>query len=179
MRGFSLWGLYAKTCDERKGDMTRIRWGVLSTAKIGLAKVIPAIQAGTCGEVTAISSRHLATAQAAAADLGLQKFYGSYDALLADPEIDAVYNPLPNHLHVSWSIKALEAGKHVLCEKPIGITAEDGQRLLTATRRFPQLKVMEAFMYRHHPQWQHAYELVHTEAIGSLRSIQTVFSSVS
>ena len=95
--------------------MTKIRWGVLSTAKIGLTKVIPAIQAGTRGEVTAISSRHLETAQAAAARLGLQKFYGSYDALLADPEIDAVYNPLPNHLHVPWSIKALEAGKHVLC----------------------------------------------------------------
>ncbi len=156
--------------------MTKIRWGVLSTAKIGLTKVIPAIQAGTCGEVTAISSRHLETAQAAAARLGLQKFYGSYDALLADPEIDAVYNPLPNHLHVPWSIKALEAGKHVLCEKPIGITAEDGQRLLTATQRVPQLKVMEAFMYRHHPQWQRACELVRTEAIGSLRAIQSVFS---
>ncbi|MED5421672.1 MAG: Gfo/Idh/MocA family oxidoreductase, partial [Pseudomonadota bacterium] len=156
--------------------MTKIRWGVLSTARIGLNKVIPAIQAGTRGEVTAISSRHLETAQAAAARLGLQKFYGSYDALLADPEIDAIYNPLPNHLHVSWSIKALEAGKHVLCEKPIGITAEDGHRLLTATRHFPQLKVIEAFMYRHHPQWQRAYELVRTEAIGPLRAIQSVFS---
>ena len=140
--------------------MKKIRWGILSTARIGMEKVIPAMQQGTYGEVTAIASRRLDTAQAAAARLGIPKAYGSYEALLADPDIDAVYNPMPNHLHVPWSIKALEAGKHVLCEKPIGLTAAEGQRLLEVARQHPHLKVMEAFMYRHHPQWQRARQLV-------------------
>ncbi len=156
--------------------MKKIRWGILSTARIGTEKVIPAMQQGTHGEVTAIASRRLDTAQAAAARLGIPKAYGSYEALLADPDIDAVYNPMPNHLHVPWSIKALEAGKHVLCEKPIGLTAADGQRLLDAARRYPHLKVMEAFMYRHHPQWQRARQLVRQGKIGVLRTIHSFFS---
>ncbi len=94
--------------------MKKVRWGILSTARIGMEKVIPAMQQGTYGEVTAIASRRLDTAQAAATRLGIPKAYGSYEALLADSDIDAVYNPMPNHLHVHWSIKALEAGKHVL-----------------------------------------------------------------
>jgi predicted dehydrogenase len=156
--------------------MTKIRWGILSTARIGTKKVIPAMQQGQYCEVTAISSRDMDRAQTAAEALDIPKAYGSYEELLADPEIDAVYNPLPNHLHVSWSIKALEAGKHVLCEKPIALTAAEGQQLVDAAREHPHLKVMEAFMYRHHPQWQLAKRLVNEGQIGELRTIQTIFS---
>jgi len=156
--------------------MDQLRWGILSTARIGTEAVIPAIQQGAHGTVTAIASRSLEKAQAAAARLGIAKAYGSYEALLADPDIDAVYNPLPNHLHVPWSIKALEAGKHVLCEKPIGLTADEGRRLVEAARRHPGLKVMEAFMYRHHPQWQCARRLVRDGKIGTLRTIHSFFS---
>ena len=156
--------------------MSKVRWGIISTAKIGTEKVIPAMQAGEYCEVTAIASRNLDTAQAAAERLGIPKAYGSYEALLADPEIDAVYNPLPNHLHVPWSIKAMEAGKHVLVEKPIGLTSAEGQQLVDAARSYPELKVMEAFMYRHHPQWQRARQLVVEGKIGELRTIQTFFS---
>jgi predicted dehydrogenase len=156
--------------------MSKVLWGVLSTANIGIGKVIPAMQLGQYCEISAIASRNLDRAQAAARQLGIPKAYGSYEALLADPDIDAIYNPLPNHLHVSWSIKALEAGKHVLCEKPIGLTAAEGQQLLDAARSRPELKVMEAFMYRHHPQWQQAQRLVSEGKIGELRTIQSFFS---
>jgi predicted dehydrogenase len=156
--------------------MTKIRWGVLSTANIGVAKVLPAMQRGTYCEVTALASRDLAKAQAAARQLGIPKAYGSYEELLADPEVDAIYNPLPNHLHVPWSIKAIEAGKHVLCEKPIALTAAEAQELADAAARRPQLKVMEAFMYRHHPQWQRARQIVSEGGIGALRTIQSFFS---
>lgn len=115
--------------------MRKINWGVLSTAKIGTEKVIPALQAGTHGTVAAIASRELAPARAAADRLGIARAYGSYEELLADPGIDAIYNPLPNHLHVPWSIKALEAGKHVLCEKPIGLNVAEAETLLAAARR--------------------------------------------
>jgi predicted dehydrogenase len=154
----------------------KVRWGVLSTANIGTGKVIPAMQSGRYCEIAAIASRDLDRAQAAADRLGIPKAYGSYEELLADPEIDAIYNPLPNHLHVPWSIKALEAGKHVLCEKPIALTAAGAQRLLDAARERPQLKVMEAFMYRHHPQWQRARQLIADGKIGELRTIQSFFS---
>ena len=156
--------------------MSKVGWGIISTAKIGTEKVIPAMQLGEYCEVTAIASRNLDTAQAAAERLGIPKAYGSYEELLADPEIDAIYNPLPNHLHVPWSIKAMEAGKHVLVEKPIGLTSEEGQELVDAARSYPELKVMEAFMYRHHPQWQRARQLVVEGKIGELRTIQTFFS---
>jgi predicted dehydrogenase len=156
--------------------MSKVRWGVLSTAKIGIEKVIPAMQLGKYCEVTAIASRNLGKALAAARQLGIPKAYGSYEALLADPDIDAIYNPLPNHLHVPWSIKAIEAGKHVLCEKPIGLTAAEAQQLLDAAQKRPELKVMEAFMYRHHPQWQRAQRLVTEGKIGELRTIQSFFS---
>jgi predicted dehydrogenase len=156
--------------------MSKVRWGILSTALIGVEKVIPAMQQGEYCEVTAIASRSLDKAQPAARQLGIPKAYGSYEDLLADPEVDAVYNPLPNHLHVPWSIKALEAGKHVLVEKPIGLTSAEGQELLDAARQHPKLKVMEAFMYRHHPQWQRAKQLVDEGQIGELRTIQTFFS---
>ena len=154
----------------------KLRWGILSTARIGTEKVIPAMLAGEQGRVVAIASRDLKTAQAAAKRLGIPTAYGSYEALLADPEVDAVYNPLPNHLHVAWSIRALEADKHVLCEKPLGMSGEDAQQLLEAAGKRPHLKIMEAFMYRFHPQWQKARDLVQTGAIGELRTIQSFFS---
>ena len=156
--------------------MSKVRWGVLSTAKIAVEKVIPAMQLSQHCWITAIASRSLDNAQAAAEKLGIAKAYGSYEELLADPEIDAVYIPLPNHLHVEWSIKAIEAGKHVLCEKPIGLTSGEGERLLEAARKHPRLKVMEAFMYRHHPQWQRAKRLVDEGRVGELRTIQSFFS---
>ena len=106
--------------------MRKVKWGVLGVAKIATEKVIPAMQRGEATEIAAIASRDTARAREAAGRLGIGRAYGSYDELLADPEIEAVYNPLPNELHVPWTIKALEAGKHVLCEKPIGLDAERG-----------------------------------------------------
>lgn len=156
--------------------MQKLRWGVLSTANIGRTKVIPAMQTSRCGEVVAICSRNQASAQQAADELNIARAYDSYEALLADPDIDAIYNPLPNHLHVPWSIKALQAGKHVLCEKPLGLNAADLAPLFEAAKKHPQLKVMEAFMYRFHPQWQKAYELVINGSIGQLRTIHSHFS---
>jgi predicted dehydrogenase len=156
--------------------MKKIRWGVLSTAKIGTEKVIPAMQLGEYCKFTAIASRQLEKAQAAARRLGIEKAYGSYEELLADCDVDAVYLPLPNHLHVPWAIKALKAGKHVLCEKPLGLNAAEAQELLEASRKFPRLKVMEAFMYRHHPQWQWVKKRVSEGKIGELRTIQSFFS---
>jgi predicted dehydrogenase len=156
--------------------MSKVRWGILSTAKIGVLKVIPAMQRGAHCEIVAIASRDLARAKAAAQTLGIPKAHGSYEQLLADAEVQAVYNPLPNHLHVPWSIAALEAGKHVLCEKPIGLSTAEGQKLVDAAKRHPKLKVMEAFMYRHHPQWQRAQTLVRQGGLGELRTIQSFFS---
>src|SRR5215472_40302 len=156
--------------------MQKVRWGVLSTANIGTGQVIPAMQQGTYCEIAAIASRSPEKAQAAAAQLGIPKAFGSYEELLADPEVDAIYNPMPNHLHVPWSIKALEAGKHVLCEKPIAPTAAEAQQLVDAAKRHPTLKVMEAFMYRFHPQWQRTRELVREGRLGELRAIQAGFS---
>jgi predicted dehydrogenase len=156
--------------------MRRVRWGVLSTANIGVKKVLPAMQQGEYCQVEAIASRDLVKAQEAAERLGIPKAYGSYEALLADPELEAIYNPLPNHLHVPWSIKALQAGKHVLCEKPIGLSSDEGRALLAVAREYPELKVMEAFMYRHHPQWRRAKKIVDEGGIGELRSIQSFFS---
>ncbi|MEA3337646.1 MAG: Gfo/Idh/MocA family oxidoreductase [Chloroflexota bacterium] len=156
--------------------MTKVRWGILSTANIGTEKVIPAMMQAENVEVLGIASRDLEKAQAAATRLGVPRAYGSYAAMLADPDIDAVYNPLPNHLHVPWSIKALEAGKHVLCEKPIALTADEGQLLVDAAKAHSDQKVMEAFMYRHHPQWLAAKALVADGSLGELRTIQTFFS---
>jgi predicted dehydrogenase len=157
--------------------MTRkVRWGVLGVAKIATEKVIPAMQQAKLCEVVAIASRSKPKAETAAARLGLPRAFGSYEELLEDPNIDAVYNPLPNHLHVPWSIKALELGKHVLCEKPIALSVDEALTLVEAGRRRPELKLMEAFMYRFHPQWQTAKRLVTEGRIGSLRTIATLFS---
>ncbi len=156
--------------------MPKIRWGVLSTARIGTNQVIPAMQQGTYTDVIAIASRDKQRAATAAEKLGIARAYGSYSELLADPEVEAVYIPLPNEQHVPWSIRALEAGKHVLCEKPIALTADEAQTLVDAAGRVPHLKVMEAFMYRFHPQWQRAKELAAAGAIGDVRTIQSFFS---
>jgi predicted dehydrogenase len=154
----------------------KIRFGVLSTARIGVKKVIPAMQKGEHTQVVAIASRSAEKAREVANSLGIPHCHGSYEALLADPDVDAIYNPLPNDQHVSWSIRALEAGKHVLCEKPIALSAAEARVLLEAARRHPRLKVMEALMYRHHPQWRKTKELVETGEIGELRAIQVFFS---
>lgn len=156
--------------------MQKIRFGVLSTAKIAREKVIPAIQKSDLCEITAIASRNEETARSVAESLSIPKAYGSYKALLAAKDIDAVYIPLPNHLHVEWAIKALGAGKHVLCEKPIGMNTIEANDLINAEGRYPDLKIMEAFMYRHHPQWIEVKRLVDTGEIGELRTIQSFFS---
>ncbi len=138
--------------------------------------MIPALKNCAESELAAISSRDLVRAEQAAGRFGIPKAYGSYEELLADPEIEVIYNPMPNHLHVPFSIKALQAGKHVLCEKPIGLSSSEAQQLLDASKRHAELKVMEAFMYRHHPQWQRAKQLVDDGQIGELRTIHSVFS---
>jgi predicted dehydrogenase len=153
----------------------KVRWGVLGVAGIATKKVIPAMQLGQHSEIVAIASRDLARAQSAARDLGIPKAYGSYEALLADPEIEAVYNPLPNHLHVPWSIRAAEAGKHVLCEKPIAMSVAEALELVRARDR-TGVKIGEAFMVRTHPQWLRARELVVSGRIGQLRAISGFFS---
>jgi predicted dehydrogenase len=154
--------------------MSRLKWGILSTANIGIKRIIPAIQAGERGTVTALASRDLQKAQSVTARFGIPRSYGSYEALLDDPEIEAIYNPLPNHLHVEWTIRALEAGKHVLCEKPIGLNANEAQAMVSARDRTGR-RVIEAFMVRYHPQWHRARELVRAGRIGSVRLIQSAF----
>ncbi|MGD0797723.1 MAG: Gfo/Idh/MocA family oxidoreductase [Acidobacteriaceae bacterium] len=153
----------------------KLRWGVLSTANIGLKKVIPAMQRGEYTTVAAIASRNLAKSKEAADRLGIPKAYGSYEELLADPEIDAIYNPLPNHLHVPWTIKAAEAGKHVLCEKPISLTVTEAKSLLPVRER-TGVKIGEAFMVVTHPQWIRLRQLLEEGRIGSLRSVSGFFS---
>jgi predicted dehydrogenase len=156
--------------------MDKIRWGILSTAKIGREKVIPAMQKGKYCDVVAIASRDLALAKTTAGNLGIQKVYGSYEELINDPEIDAIYIPLPNHMHVEWGIRSLEAGKHVLCEKPIAMSSAEAMKLHETALRKPGLKIMEAFMYRFHPQWQFAKRVVAERKIGDLRTVQSFFS---
>jgi predicted dehydrogenase len=153
----------------------KVRWGVLGVANIAVRKVIPGMQRGTDCLVTAIASRDGERAQRAASELGLAKAYGSYEELLADPDIDAIYNPLPNHLHVPWSVKAAEAGKHVLCEKPIALSAQETQILIEARDR-TGVKIGEAFMVRTHPLWLRVHQLVQDGSIGDLRAIVSVFS---
>jgi predicted dehydrogenase len=154
--------------------MRKIRWGVLGVARIATVRVIPAMQRGKLTEVTAIASRDAAKAEDAASQLGIPKAYGSYEELLADPEIDAIYNPLPNHLHVPWSTRAAEAGKHVLCEKPVGMDAADVEKLI-AVRDRTGVVIGEAFMVRSHPQWIRAMDLVRGGKIGKLRAIYGSF----
>jgi predicted dehydrogenase len=144
-------------------------------AKIALERVIPATQATTGAEVVAIASRSVDKARAAADRLGIPRAYGSYEELIADPDIDAIYNPLPNHLHVPWSLRALDAGKHVLCEKPIALTAAEAQTLIEARDRTDRL-IQEAVMVRTHPRWVGAREVIRSGRIGDLRAIAAFFS---
>jgi predicted dehydrogenase len=153
----------------------KVRWGILGVASIAVRRVIPALQRGSWSEVAAIASRDMNKAQRAAEALGIPRAYGSYEELIADPDIEAIYNPLPNHLHVPWSIRAAEAGKHVLCEKPISLTVQEALELL-AVRDRTGVKIEEAFMVRTHPQWLGALELVKSGSIGTVRSIIGAFS---
>ncbi|HWF87687.1 MAG TPA: Gfo/Idh/MocA family oxidoreductase [Pyrinomonadaceae bacterium] len=153
----------------------KVRWGILSTANIAVQKVIPAMQRSPWCEIAAIASRDLSRARKAADKLRIPKAYGSYEELLADESIEVVYNPLPNHLHVPWTLNAAEAGKHVLCEKPIALNADEARALLDARDRYG-VRIQEAFMVRTHPQWLETRRLIQTGRIGTLRSITGFFS---
>src|SRR5688572_825616 len=153
--------------------MKKVVWGILSTARIGTVKVVPAMQKSAWIEVRAIASRSESAARKAAGELGIPRAYGSYEELLADPEIEAIYNPLPNHLHVPLTLKAVAAGKHVLCEKPLALTAGEAGQLRSAAGK---VHIMEAFMMRFHPQWLRVRELVRSGKIGELRAVQVFFS---
>ena len=151
----------------------KVRWGILSTAKIGRIKVIPGIQRSSQCEVVALASRSLEKARSTAQSLGIPRAYGSYEELLADPDIDVIYNPLPNDQHVPMTLAAARAGKHVLCEKPIALNAEDAARLRAA----PQDRlILEAFMVRFHPQWLRAREIVRSGELGEVRVVTGFFS---
>ena len=155
----------------------KVRWGILSTAKIGWEKVIPAMQQGTMCSIDAIASRKLDSAKNWADKLGIAKAYGSYEDLLADPDIEAIYNPLPNDLHVEWTLKAARAGKHVLCEKPFAMNAREAAQVKEVAGTGPgQVHIMEAFMVRFHPQWLRARELVRAGELGDLRTVQVAFN---
>ncbi|MFC4174180.1 Gfo/Idh/MocA family protein [Microvirga sp. GCM10011540] len=153
--------------------MEPVRWGILSTARIGRTKVVPGMMKSPLCAITAVASRNAASAEAMAGELGIPKAYDSYEALLADPDVEAIYNPLPNHLHVPLTLKAAAAGKHVLCEKPIAMTAQEAGQLEDASS---QVLIAEAFMVRHHPQWQQARDLIRQGGVGEVRAIQVLFS---
>ncbi len=152
--------------------MEKVIWGVLSTAKIGRERVLPGMKKSGLLEIRAMASRDEARARSTADALGIPRAYGSYEALLADPEIEAVYNPLPNHLHVPLTLQAAAAGKHVLCEKPIALTAAEAVQLRAAAKK---VLIAEAFMVRFHPQWLRAREVVQSGRIGTLRAVQMFF----
>jgi predicted dehydrogenase len=161
-------------CDENLAPPRKVAWGILGTANIAIKRVVPAIIAGQRGSVAAIASRDAGRAARIAADFGIERSYGNYQALLDDPSIEAIYNPLPNHLHVEWTVKALEAGKHVLCEKPIALHAADAQAIVAARDR-SGLRVVEAFMVRCHSQWHRIRTLVRGGRIGTVRAVQSAF----
>jgi len=152
--------------------MKTVKWGIISTADIGMKKVIPAMLKSPLIEVVGIASRSQESADKAAKTLGIPKAYPSYAAMFEDPEIEAVYNPVPNHLHVELTLAAAKAGKHVLCEKPIALNADDAARL----REVPKgILVQEAFMVRYHPQWLRARDLVQSGALGTIRAVRVLF----
>jgi predicted dehydrogenase len=162
----------SEVTDER---IAPVRWGILGAANIALKKAIPGMQGSALAQVVAIASRDIAKARAAADNLGIPRAYGSYQELIDDPDIEAIYNPLPNHLHVPWSIRAAEQGKHVLCEKPIGLTAREARDLLEVRDR-TGVKIGEAFMVRTHTQWLKVKEIIASGTIGGLRLITGHFS---
>jgi len=156
--------------------MNTLSWGIVSTARIGLQKVIPALKKSRWNRVVAISSRNYETAKSAADRLRIPAAYGSYEELLADPAVEAVYNPLPNNMHLSYTIQALRAGKHVLCEKPLTLTEAEAQEIESEAAKHPELKLMEAFMYRFHPQWEKLQQLLEEGQTGSMRAVHAIFS---
>jgi len=156
----------------------KVKWGILGVGSLVRRRVMPALLQCKHSEVTAIASRSLEKAQAFASETKIPKAYGSYEELLADPEIEAVYNPLPNHLHVPWSIEAARKRKHVLCEKPLSLTVAEARKLLEARDEY-NVKIAEAFMVRTHPQWVRTEELVRQGKIGKLRSSVGYFSYYS
>ncbi len=172
---FCAWKLKGQLNDEDI-IMGKVRWGILSTAKIARESLIPAIKGTKNAELVAIASRDKNVAKQVAEEFNIPLAFGSYDELLVSKDIDAIYNPLPNHLHVPWSVKAIESQKHVLCEKPLGLNSEDVKRLVDEAKLHPDLVVMEAFMYRFHPQWQQVKELVDQGTLGNIRHIQACFS---
>ena len=155
--------------------MKKVSWGVLSTARIGLNKVIPAMQKGKLSVVNAIASRDFTRANNEALKLEIPKAYGSYEELLSDREIEAVYIPLPNHLHIEWIKKSLDAGKHVLCEKPIALNFKQAEEILRCSEKYPDQKLMEAFMYRFHPQWGEVKKLLSSGSIGEIQNVHSEF----
>ena len=158
-----------------EAGVDKVRWGVLSTASIATEKVIPGLRRSSLGDLVAIASRSAATARSVAAALGIPRWHASYEALLDDPEVDAVYIPLPNHLHREWTVRALQAGKHVLCEKPLALTTADAEAMADAAEAAGRL-LMEAFMYRHHPSWIALRELVASRRLGRLAAVDSWFS---
>jgi predicted dehydrogenase len=155
--------------------MEAVRWGVLGAARIFTGKVLPALLRSDLVRLAAIASRSEQKARLTAEKFGIPRFYGSYEQLLADRDVEAVYIPLPNHLHAEWIGKAAEAGKHILCEKPLALNAEQAQACLEQASR-SGVRLMEAFMYRFHPQWRRARELVRIGEIGELQSVHTYFA---
>lgn len=153
----------------------KFRWGILSTANIGRRAMIPALSASALAEVTAVASRDANRARHFADDLNIPKAYGDYQAMLDDPEIDAVYNPLPNHLHKPWSIKAAQAGKHILCEKPLALNPQECKEMIAAAKANNVL-LMESFMYRHHPRIQAAAKMIRAGKLGQIKTIESAFT---
>ncbi|MEH7119701.1 Gfo/Idh/MocA family oxidoreductase [Neobacillus vireti] len=155
--------------------MNKIRWGIMGCAGIAKRSVIPGIQQSETGEVAAIASRGMDKAKQTAEQLNIPKAYGSYEELLADPTIEAVYIPLPNHLHKEWVIRAAEAGKHVLCEKPLAINAEEAQEMLEACEK-AGVVFAEAFMYRYHPRYTTIHNIIKSGELGEIRGIHGTFT---
>ena len=153
-----------------------LKWGIFGTSKIARTWLIPAIQATQHSQVAAIGSRNIDKAKQEAESFNIATCYNTYEALLADTDIDVIYNPLPNHLHAQWSIEAIKAGKHVLCEKPLGLDYHDAKTLTDTAAAHPELKVMEAFMYRFHPQWQQVKQIIRSGKLGNISNVYAVFS---
>lgn len=154
---------------------TKLRWGILGSASIAIRSVIPGIQQSQRNEVTAIASRNLDKASETAQQLGIPTAYSSYEELLADEQIDAVYIPLPNHLHCEWAIRAAQTGKHILCEKPLALNADQAQQMADAAQT-AGVHLAEAFMYRHHPRYEQIANIIDSGEIGEIRGIHSTFT---
>ena len=161
--------------DTANETLAPVRWGVLGASNFALKVSLPGMISGPLTQVVALASRNIGKARAAAQSLGIAKAYGSYEELLADPDIDIIYNPLPNHMHAEWTARAARAGKHVLCEKPIALNAHEAEALIAVQRETGKL-ISEAFMIRHHPQWRQAKAWIDSGRIGDLVGVQTIFS---